>query len=201
MMHTNKNAPTNIVTSPPAVEPVTASEVKSSARIVDNDADDALIQTQLIPAARALVERLAGRSLITQTRKQYYDDMPCSPMVLRYSPVQSVSSVVYTDTNGVSQTLSTSLYDVDTASIPGRVVVGNGDAWPVTNGTPNSVTVTYVAGYGLNSGKVPIVYRQAIILLASHWYWNPSLCGMADGELLTSVENLIACEGRTLEYA
>lgn len=193
--------PTNIVTVEPLSEPVTADDVKVNVPIVDDATDDKFIREQLIPTARKYVENLANRSLITQTRKQIYDYMPCAPIYLRYSPVQSVSSFTYTDSSETVQTLSSTYYDVDTASKPARIRQGYGQSWPSAADVTNSVNITYVAGYGTQGSSVPIIYRRAIILLCSHWYWNRSEMGCVSGNLLNNLENMLSIEGRTVEYA
>lgn len=194
------NAPTNIVTVEPALEPVTPEDVKANAYVVDDSSDDTFIRTQLIPSARKMVETLANRSLITQTRQQIYDYLP-ECFWLRYGPVQTVSSVTYTDYNQAVQTLSATLYDVDSNRIPGRIHQGYGKVWPASLSKTNAVKVTYVAGYGATGSSVPIIYRRAIILLATHWYNNRDQFGCETDDMACAVASMLALEGRTLEYA
>lgn len=193
--------PTNEVTVPPKVEPVGVEDVKSAAQIVDDDFDNNFIRTELIPPARDAVEKLAVRSLITQTRKQYYDDMPCSPVRLRYGPVQSILAFTYTDTNEAEQTLASTYYDVDTKRIPGRVLVAYQQTWPAALRKSNSVSFTYVAGYGATPDSVPRQYRRAILVLCTHWYYNRDQLGCVSDEMTGKLLDIIAIEGRTLEYA
>lgn len=194
------NAPTNVVTVQPAIEPVSPSDVAANAYIVDDTSDYPFLSEQCIPAARKMVETLACRSLITQTRKQIYDCLP-SCFSLRYGPVQQVNSITYTDYNEATQTLSSSLYDVDTSRIPGRIHQGYGDSWPAALHKTNSINVTYVAGYGSTPNAVPILYRRAIIILCTHWYNNRDQFGCDSDDIANRVIEMIALEGRTLEYA
>lgn len=193
---------TNRVYTEPASEPVTVEDVKANAFIVDDDSYDDFIQSQLIPQARRYVEKLANRSLITQTRKQYHDELR-TEIILRYSPVQSVTSITYKDTNNATQTLTSTLYTVDTASIPARVNEAYNQTYPSAICDTNSVVITYVAGYGSTMASVPIIYRRAIILLATHWFHNRTAfaCGDVDAATMAAMESLIAIEGATLEYA
>jgi uncharacterized phiE125 gp8 family phage protein len=191
---------TNVVTVAPVDEPVSIEDVKANLRIVDNDEEDGFIRTQLIPTAREVVENVAVRSLITQTRKQCYDCMPCSPIYLRYGPVQSVTSFTYTDTNGTVQTLAATEYEVDTLSTPPRIVEAYGKSWPVARDQVNSVNITYVAGFG-SIGKVKPTYRKAIIWLCTHWYWNPDQFGCAEGDVLSRLESMLGIVGMSVEYA
>jgi len=194
------NAPTNVVTVQPSTEPVSTSDVAANAYIVDDTSDYVYLAEQIIPAARQMVERLACRSLITQTRKQIYDCMP-SWFSLRYGPVQSVTAITYVDSNEATQTLASALYDVDTSRVPGRIMMGYGDNWPLSLHKTNAVNVTYVTGYGATAASVPIIYRRAIIVLCTHWYNNRDQFGCDTDDIANRVIEMIALEGRTLEYA
>ena len=195
------SVPTNVVTIAPVDEPVSVEDVKANTIIVDNDEDDGFIRTQLIPEARAYVENLAKRSLYTQTRKQSYDHMPCSPVYLRYGPVQSITSFTYLDADGATQTLAGSYYEIETNRGQPRLLTAYQQTWPTSRYQLNSVNITYVAGYGSNVGKIPIIYRRAIILLCTHWYDNRDQFGCVEGTLYERLESMLAIEGRTVEYA
>ena len=188
----------NRVTSEPAVEPVTVEQCKRQAYIVDDDSDDGLIRDFYIPFARRVVEQLTVRSLITQTRVQYYDTLE-ECMFWRYGPLQSVSSITYKDTNEASQTLTSTLYSVDTKSIPARILIGYDDTYPTAITDTNSVVVTGIAGYGAAGSNVPVIYRMAILKIVSHMISNRGLC--SEDEAMGVVGDLVAVEGATVEYA
>lgn len=159
------------VTSEPASEPISSSEAKLHLR-VDHSSDDTLIGV-LIKAAREIVESHTNRSLITQTRVIKLDNFPCFDTIrLTHGPVQSVTSIAYSDEDDASQTLSSSLYWTDLDSNIPRIVVKN--SWPGTYDKPNAVTITYVSGYGDDSTDVPAPLRQAMLLILSHLYENRS---------------------------
>lgn len=202
MSATSRLIPTNDVVTHPVDEPVSVDEVKANAYVVDDENDNAFIRTDLIPTARRFVEQLAGRSLMTQTRRQSYDGMPCSPIYLRYGPVQSITSFVYMDTSQVSQTLATSYYTLDSRTVNARLCEAYNQTWPAALCDTNSVTITYVAGYGSNVGKVPVIYRRAIIALCTHWYQFRDAFGCEDASgILGRIEDMLSIEGRTVEYA
>lgn len=159
-------------TSDPAVEPVTLTEAKSHLR-VDIDDDDTLI-TSLITTAREYVELAARRALITQTWRYSLDEWPDSHQIeIPRPPLQSVSSIVYIESDGTSNTWTTDEYDVDTDREPGRVVLAYGESWPSETLRPMSpIQITFVAGYGSSASDVPEIYRQAVLLLVGHWYEN-----------------------------
>jgi len=149
------------------LEPVTLAEMKTHLR-VDHDDEDAYIQS-LITAAREYVEEQTGRRLMNTTEYQYYAGWP-TEMELRWSPLSSVTSIVYVDTSDTTQTCSSSVYDVDTAEVPGRVRQAYGQTWPTNRGHENDITVTYVAGYGATADSVPERAKHAIKLIAANWY-------------------------------
>lgn len=163
-----------IKTSPVAdavVEPVTVAEIKNHLRVTENDED--ILIAGLITAARKIVEQYTRRALITQTFRLYLDEFPDSDLIeLPYPPLISVSSVTYTDPDGVSRTLSPLLYQVDNRSTPGRILLSSDGAWPSTDDNVNAVTIEYLAGYGATGAAVPSPIRLAITHLVSHWFEN-----------------------------
>lgn len=153
--------------SAPSVEPVSLADMKTHLR-VDLAADNDLITSQ-IKAARFAVEGFLRRQLITATWKYYLDKFP-GTILLPRPPLQSISSITYTDSAGDTQTLSSSVYDVDTDSIVGRVVEAYGQAWPTTREDINVVCVTFVAGYGDAATDVPDNIISGVKLLVTDLY-------------------------------
>lgn len=154
------------VVSGPAVEPVIWSDMTDQLRL--DSTEEAMLVSSLIVAAREQTELVSRRALITQTLAASLDGWPDgSIIVLPRPPLQSVTSVAYTDANGDSQVMDAGDYTVQTAAQ--RVVLASGASWP-SRLAGSLVTVTYVAGYGSNAQDVPERYKQAIRLLAAHWY-------------------------------
>lgn len=158
-----------VVTGEPAAEPITLAEAKLHLR-VDHDYENDMI-TSLIVAARQWAENETRRRFINTTLRL---SMDCFPEVIRLpgGKCQSVTSIVYIDTAGVSQTLSASYYTVDTDSEPARIVQAYGYAWPAIRYDPNAVKVTYVAGYGAAATAVPDGIKSAIKLQIGNLYEN-----------------------------
>jgi uncharacterized phiE125 gp8 family phage protein len=157
------------ITTQPAIEPVTLDEAKLNLR-VDCTADDALI-TALIVAARRWCEQYENRAYITQTitAKTFW---LLSEIILPLPLLQSVTSITYVDLAGDTQTLSNTLYDVDTFREPGRVTRAFNATYPSVRGDINGVTIVYKAGYGDASTDVPQETIQAIQLFIAHLYEN-----------------------------
>lgn len=92
-------------------------------------------------------------------------------ILLPWSPVQSVSSVAYVDTAGVTQPLTvTTDYVVDTSSEPARIYPAYQCSWPSCRGQRNAITVTYIAGYGASGTAVPAPLLDAMYLLIGDGY-------------------------------
>lgn len=182
-----------VVTSEPAIEPVSLSTAKLHCKIDVND-DDSLVSA-LITTARRWCESRLGQQLITATRKLYLDGFPCHEIVLPYAPLQEVSSVTYVDTAGTTQTWSSTLYDVDAVSKPGRIRPKWSQVWPFARSQMNSICVTYTCGYGLTEASVPASIRQAMLLLIGHLYENrESTIDTALKEIPNGVESLLMSE-------
>ena len=177
-------------TSAPAAEPLSTAQAKTYLR-VEHSEEDSLIDN-LIEAARVHVEMFTHRSLINTTFTLKLDAFPQEIRTPR-SPLSSVTSITYIDTNGASQTLSTDTYDVDTDTEPGRIFLKHNQDWPDTRGINNAVTVTFVAGYGSASTDIPESLRAAVSMLTAHYYEQrePVVVGTITGRIPMSVESLM----------
>lgn len=171
-----------ILITPPTIEPVSLEEAKDHLRVSDACEDGLIVG--LIQAAREYVERFTSRQLITATWAQKLDAFPACRLYNHYTkvpesdlirlpkpPLQSVSSITYVDTAGVTQTLDPAKYIVDTTEEPARLAPAFGQSWPSTRQQLNAVTITFIAGYGLDS-LVPSGIRTAMKLLMSNWFEN-----------------------------
>lgn len=164
---------TSIIT-PPASEPLTLAEARQHLRNEDQSYDDAYINL-LIKAARVRAENDTGLSFQTQTFDLFLDAFPLEDprgIVVPGSPVQSVTSITYTDTDGAEQTLDASKYRVDSKSTPARITPAYSETWPATRQETNAITVRIVAGFGIASTTIPEDLTTAIRLLLAHWYEN-----------------------------
>lgn len=146
----------------PEAEPVTLAEAKAHLRVTHDD-EDALIGT-LIAAARQSLDGkdgILGRALMPQTWELVLDAFPRGVVAVPLAPLQSVTSVLYVDADGVEQTLAAEAYTVDADSEPGRVVAVDG--WPATDDVPNAVRIRFVAGYA-DAAWVPAGLKAAMLL-------------------------------------
>lgn len=132
--------------------------------------DEDSILAEYIDAATEFAEQYQNRCLRSSTWQASYDAFP-DEFLLPIPPLVSVSSIAYLDTEGASQTLSSSVYTVDAISQPARVALKYSQTWPSTYDQINAVTVTFVAGYA-SASLVPARTRQAIRMIAAHWFIN-----------------------------
>ena len=161
-----------VLVSAPNVEPLSTTDVKTHLRI-DTADDDTLIGTY-ITVARKYCERYQNRALITQSWKLTIDDWPdLGEMGIPLAPLQSVTSIIYYDTADAPTTVSTTVYDVDTDSEPGRITLKYSKSWPTTTLRPyNGIEITYVCGYGDAATDIPENVIYAMKLLIGHMYEN-----------------------------
>ena len=166
--------PKLVLSSAPTKEPISLLEAKVFCRIeLEEKSEDDLVNG-LITAARQYAEEVTRRAFITQTWKLYLDDWPSGDYIsIPLPPLQSVSSIKYTDSDGDVTTWDTSDYIVDTDSEPGRVVLAYGEEWPTDTLYPsNPIEIIFVAGYGDDASDVPRALRQAMFIDIADLYEN-----------------------------
>ena len=156
----------HVVTTPPAVEPVSLAEMRSHLGIGQSSdtSRDAIIAGR-ITTARTMAESYTGQALITKTVTGYsnvFEDVICL-----LSPAKSITSINYIDTDGNSQTLDPAAYELD--PITSIVVPAYGAIWPEAREKVNSVQVVYVAGYGNTAESVPAPILDAIKFMVGQW--------------------------------
>jgi uncharacterized phiE125 gp8 family phage protein len=149
-------------------EPVTVAEARRQCRIADAIAYHDEELAALIAAAREMVENDTGIVCYTGSFTQKFTDWSGVDLA-DVRPVTSITSIAYLDGDGTSQTLSTDVYQLETASVKQFVRLKYGQNWPTTRWDTNGITVTYVAGYA-TVAAVPQMVKLAV-LLKLHCEW------------------------------
>lgn len=159
--------------TPPEIEPVSLETAQTFLR-VDAPADQLLLE-MMLKAAREKGEELSRRAFITQTLEQVFDAWSEDFIfTLWRPPLQSVVSVKYRDSDNVEHTWTD--YVVDTRSQPGKIIF---DSFPSeTLLESGAITVQFTAGYGSTAADVPERIKQAILMLAGHWYETRDMGGV-----------------------
>lgn len=173
------------MTVPPADEPISVAIARNYSKLDTGD-DDELVEF-LLMAARQRVEDETALALMTQTWQLLLDRWPSQgrmeywpeptprlgDMFLPRWPVQSITSIQYTDSAGNLAVVPTTVYGLDSASQPARVFLKYGQSWPASPalaGGP-AVVVTFVAG-SVTLAAIDARARLAILRLYSHYYDN-----------------------------
>lgn len=171
------------------VEPITMQQVKDHLRITW-DEEDALIYS-LLSAGREYAENLTSQAIIEQTITAYYHSLPYheGAIDLPLSNAISITSVTYTDDAGVVQTVSASDYYLVQGQ-PNRIYFKEG--YPSAKNRPESVVVTYEAGFGPTPFKpFPMAIKAAILIMTADMYENREAQATQKFEQNMTVERLL----------
>lgn len=153
----------------PAIEPVTAAEMRAYLRLDGADEDDLVVT--LATAARLMTEAASGRLLITQTWRLVLDAWPAGGLVrVPLAPFAGLLAARVFDAAGAPVSVPPSAFIVDTLGEPGRVQ--RGPDVPDPGRALNGIELDLRAGYGALASDVPMPLRQAIRLLTAHWFDN-----------------------------
>lgn len=152
------------------VEPVTIDELRRQLRL-EHGEDDTDLADFIIEAREELEAKLGDRALINGTVTEYFDNWPDKAIELHWSPVSSITSVKYYDSNEVLQTLASTVYELGTRHGMGIVRLKYDQVWPSLRGhDADDIVVTYVAGEGTSRSNVPKSLRRWLKMRAS-WLW------------------------------
>lgn len=135
----------------PANEPLTLAEAKLYLR-VDHSSEDALI-TDFIISARMIAESWMKTSLLTQSWKLSCNDALPVRNYLPMGPVQSITSVMLTDRDGGTATISANGYYLNAAK--NELMLDSAMAG-------FQFDIVYVTGYGY-ANAVPRPIRQGML--------------------------------------
>lgn len=157
----------------PAVPVVTADDMRDHISLV-SQAQNAML-TAYIAAATSHLDGYTGRlgrALVNQTWAIDLDEWTDDCIRLPLAPVSSITHVKYYDGDNVLQTLSSTNYVLLEDDRSPFV------EWIATSSLPTiydrraAIVITHVAGYGATGTAVPAAIRQAIMMLAAHFYAN-----------------------------
>ncbi len=185
----------------PLVEPLALDDIKAHINLRDFTDDDVYIPL-LIKKSRIYFENLTRRSLINTTWVQRMDEFP-EIIRLGRSPAGSVTSITYIDENGDPKALAGAKFQTDLFSEPARIAPVDTEIFPTTQpNTFNTVSVTFVAGYGAAASDVPDDILGTLRGLVAHWYQHrePTVTGTIISKVPFWLDSLIMLQ-RVLEVA
>ena len=137
---------------------------------VDVSTDDTLIDN-LVAAATESCQIYTNQYFINTVLNQYSDNWNGLNYLYK-SPLVSVSSIKYYDSDDSQQTWASSNYIVDSSLQPARISLAVNKSAPTLSKRINAVNIEYTVGYGTASTDVPEGIRTAIILTVGNWYQN-----------------------------
>lgn len=181
------------ILTPPTAEPVSAADAVTQTHLRTEADVDADLVDLYITSAREHAEAATNRQLVTATLILSLDAFPCGRTIeIPRPPLQSVTAVRYYDTAGEQQTLATTAYHVDAASLVGRIVLADGYSWPATQCRPNAVEVEFIAGYG-DPADVPAGIKHAILIHTADSYAQREtlIVGTVSSTLSRTVQHLL----------
>jgi uncharacterized phiE125 gp8 family phage protein len=144
-----------------ATEPVTLAEARLQIKAVSGITTEDTLISEWITTAREIAEQYTGRSLAPKTLEMVLDAFPGGNIVLDAGPVTSVTSVKYTDYDGVEQTVSASDYALSAYGLSDVVALAYGETWPAARAQRDAVRIRYVTGYS----SAPKAVKSAIRLM------------------------------------
>lgn len=160
--------PVVIVSESPDDTPVSLAELKSHLRVDWGDEDDD-IQAYLDAAVEALdgPKGQLAAPIVRQTWQHTCDGAHCWRVPLTADPV-SLVSITYYDADHAQQTATLADFRVESDGYDYSVVPVSGKAWPGMACRDDALTITYTTGAEV--ADVPKPLKQAVKLLAAHWY-------------------------------
>jgi len=147
---------------------------------VSYSADDSVID-DCCKMAQEYIESETGRWLGAQTWDLFLDTFPAGDTIkIPKGPIKTVSSVKYLDSEGVEQTLSSSLYTV-AKGLDTRIVLKKYNQWPTIDTVPQAVRIRVVGGWikgaDLSAGEteLPRELYKTLKILVAHYYEHRGL--------------------------
>lgn len=147
--------------------------------------------TALLTVSRQEAEKYTQHQLLTATWILLLDRFPAGEFELPLAPLQIINSIKYFDAAGVEQTLAESAYQVDAASVPGRLAPAPGESWPATQTRLNAVSIDFDCGFGDAAADVPANIKAWIKVFLGSLYENRELALVANvAQALTELKFL-----------
>lgn len=160
--------------SPSALNPVPLRELGAHLRLahgfLDDRSEDGLLELYLRNAT-AVIERRTNQALVS---RPYMLQAGCWDRHGHFSmpigPVTEIDSIRYVSP-GSTITLDPEDWVLEPGTVRQRLTgSGGGPLWPLPKGAV--AEMNFSAGYGLSWNDVPDDLRQAVLMLAAHYYEN-----------------------------
>lgn len=140
---------------------LTLEQVKTHLRIEIADDDDYI--TSLISVGYAYAENYINQNIIESEEVLTLDCFP-DEIILPVSPVLSVTSIFYSDTESNSTELTD--YTLDLRKSKARIIPNEDEDFPESNGNIENIVITYRAGFA----SISAVINHAVLLIIGALY-------------------------------
>ena len=172
-------------------------EIKEHLRIPKGFTHDDDYLERLHDVAVNWVEDYTNRKLTHQRWRVYLDEWPdIDSLYLPLAPLSSAptTAIVYKNSDGDSTTFSSTAWEFDKVSIPGRIALGYEEDWPTdTLWNISPISVEFLCGQ--HSTEIPENIKHAMLVVIADLYENRenTLLGIVPHKLKTA-ERLLASE-------
>lgn len=182
--------------SEPLVPPISLSEVKNHLRL-DTSEEDLVVQG-LIDSATVFCEDFQRRCFINRTMSLWLQELPmCEQIEIPRPPLVSVEALIIHYTDGTTQTIDSSLYEVHTENEPGTIIMSSNASITIPSDKTilqvNPYEIQFTCGYGTSSKDIPANVKQAMLLLIGHWFNNKedTIPGVMITQIPTGAKSLL----------
>ncbi|GFE66709.1 head-tail connector protein [Litoreibacter roseus] len=166
---------------------------KAHLRLGTGFSDDGLqneVLESFLRAAIGAIEARIGKMMLSRrvswtiTRWAHSGSQP-----LPVAPVTAIQSISLMDRAGTETTVDAGSYDLERDTHRPRVFAYSSTLPVISNG--GSATIIFDAGYGADWSAVPSELRQAVLMLAAHYYENRRDTSGAGGLMPFGVMSLL----------
>lgn len=160
------------VTVPPTAEIFSAKDLRLHLGLGAGETEWDDLINDYIAAARAKAESYTRKVFISQTVVATFDNFGSGTLYLPVGPTQSVDKLEYRAPDGEWQEITSARYRAYLENSPGCLQPIPGGNWPIIALEPESVRVTYQAGFGANRTSVHPDILQAVRLMVADAFEN-----------------------------
>ena len=162
-----------LLTTAPAIEPVSVDEVRLHCRVPDTFHDDDAYLATLIVAARTLLEQQCWSSFVTQVWDFWWSSFD-SRLFIPRGPLILITKFQYRSTESpyALTEIAAATYETSTENQFPFVRLAYNQTWPTSRGHADDIYMRASLGYGATAASVPMPIRHAIKLLVGDWYSN-----------------------------
>ncbi len=178
-------------TVPDAALPVGAfkAHLRLSSGFDQDDAHDAVLKS-FLRAALAAVEARTGKVLITRSFSwslTFWRDATAQPLPV--APVEAVTRVALVARDGLPQEVDAARYWLERDSQQPKLRSAGASLPAIPSA--GAALIEFDAGYGADWNGLPADLRQAVLMLAAHYYEYRNDTGLSEGCMPFGVSSLI----------